>query len=354
VADSPIIVTGGAGFIGSALVRHLVLSRLERVVTVDALAYSGSFDALEGALTHWGHAFEHADIADASRIAQIFERHRPRAVFHLAAESHVDRSIDGPAPFIRTNLLGTYTMLEESLRYWRALPPTERDAFRFVHVSTDEVFGALGETGHFTADSAHRPSSPYSATKSGSDQLVRAWHHTYGLPVVTTNCCNNYGPYQFPEKLIPVVVRTALARRPVPIYGKGDQVRDWLHVDDHVSALIAAWERGVPGETYVVGASCERRNADLVRTICDLLDDVVPAAEPYASLITHVEDRPGHDFRYAIDASATQRALDWKPAVPFEDGLRRVVDWYATNGDWCERMLAGRAAGDRRGLGVAA
>jgi dTDP-glucose 4,6-dehydratase len=353
--DSPILVTGGAGFIGSALVRHLVRDRGERVVTLDALTYAGSLASLEDVLDHPAHAFERADIADPDAVADVLARHRPRAVLHLAAESHVDRSIDGPAAFVRTNLLGTFTMLEESLGYWRALDRSERDSFRFVHVSTDEVYGALGATGHFTAASAHRPNSPYAASKSGADQLARAWHRTYGFPVVTTNCCNNYGPYQYPEKLIPLVIRRAAAEKAIPVYGAGDQVRDWLHVDDHVAALLAALERGVPGETYVIGADCERRTIDLVHAICAEVDALRPShLGPRASRIVHVADRPGHDFRYAIDASATRAALDWSPRVSFERGLAETVRWYLEHEPWCGDVIAGRYDGERLGLAGAA
>ncbi|MDB4885282.1 MAG: dTDP-glucose 4,6-dehydratase [Gemmatimonadetes bacterium] len=348
---SVVLVTGGAGFIGSALVRMLVADGGCTVVNVDALTYAGNLDSVAGVADSAHYRFEHADIRDAAAMRAVFERHRPDAVIHLAAESHVDRSIDGPRAFVETNVTGTFVLLEEALRHWRGLHGAARERFRFVHVSTDEVYGSLGATGLFTEASPYRPSSPYSATKAASDHLARAWHHTYGLPVVTTNCSNNYGPCQFPEKLIPLTIVNALAGRPLPVYGAGENVRDWLFVDDHARALRLACERGVPGETYNVGGLNERRNIDVVRAICGILDEIAPLAgvPDRTALITFVHDRPGHDLRYAIDASRIRRELGWTPHESFDSGLRRTVEWYLANGAWVERVQSGAYRGERLG-----
>ena len=347
-----VIVTGGAGFIGSATARRL-LSQGYSVVNVDKLTYAGNLDSLEDLPSPERHHFEQVDIADGHRLRGIFERYRPVGVLNLAAESHVDRSIDGPGEFIQTNVVGTFTLLQEALRYWRALSPEKRDTFRFLHVSTDEVYGSLGEKGRFTETSPYQPNSPYSATKAASDHLVRAWFHTYDLPVVTTNCSNNYGPYQFPEKLIPLMIQNGLTRKPLPVYGQGANVRDWLFVHDHAVALQLAFERGTPGETYNVGGDSERRNIDVVRGICALLDELAPdpAIGTHESLITFVKDRPGHDQRYAIDASRIQRELGWRAEETFESGLRKTLQWYLANQRWCERVQSGAYRGERLGLG---
>ncbi len=347
-----ILVTGGAGFIGSAVVRRLIDEGADpatTVVSVDKLTYAGNLDSLASVAESPRHRFERVDICDAAAVRRLFEAYRPSAVMHLAAESHVDRSIDGPAEFIRTNVVGTFTFLDEARRYWDTLPEDEREAFRFLHVSTDEVFGSLGPEGHFREDTPYAPNSPYSASKAGSDHLVRAWHHTYGLPVVTTNCSNNYGPYQFPEKLIPLMILNALEGKPLPVYGRGENVRDWLHVEDHAEALVTVLRQGRVGETYCVGGDAERRNIDVVRAICGLLDELAPdeAAGPRERLITYVTDRPGHDLRYAIDSSKLQGELGWKPRHTFEAGLRETIRWYLENRSWWERVRSGEY---RRGL----
>src|SRR5919199_1766014 len=310
-----VLVTGGAGFIGSAVVRRLIRTGSETVVNVDKLTYAGNLESLAGALGDRRHCFEQVDICDAAALRRIFKEYAPRAVLHLAAESHVDRSIDGPAAFIQTNLVGTFTLLEEARRYWRALRGAAREQFRFLHVSTDEVFGSLGAHGHFTEATPYRPSSPYSASKAGADHLVRAWHHTYGLPVIITNCSNNYGPYQFPEKLVPLMILRALAGKPLPVYGRGDNVRDWLFVDDHAEALLTVLAKGRSGETYLIGGRSERRTIDVVRSICALVDELCPdpRGARRESLIRFVPDRPGHDLRYAIDPSKLKRELGWAP-----------------------------------------
>jgi dTDP-glucose 4,6-dehydratase len=348
------LVTGGAGFIGSALIRLLLNETDTHVVNVDKLTYAGNLESLPEAEDNPRYSFQQVDICDASALRDCFNRHAPDVVIHLAAESHVDRSIDGPTTFIETNVVGTFTLLQESLRYWRALGAGERDDFRVLHVSTDEVYGSLGADGRFHEATPYAPNSPYSASKAASDHLVRAWHHTYGLPVVTTNCSNNYGPYQFPEKLIPLTIQNALAEKPLPVYGRGENVRDWLFVEDHARALRAAAERGTPGETYNVGGNCERRNIDVVRGICALLDQVQPrdGGQPHEALITFVTDRPGHDARYAIDASKIARELGWRPTDTFETGLRKTVEWYLENQEWASRVQSGAYRGERLGLAV--
>ncbi|MHB1861392.1 MAG: dTDP-glucose 4,6-dehydratase [Gemmatimonadaceae bacterium] len=346
------LITGGAGFIGSALVRMLLAETSHRIVNVDKLTYAGNLESLPDTDAHSRYAFEHLDICDASAMRNCFERHRPDTVVHLAAESHVDRSIDGPSVFIQTNVVGTFVLLQESLRHYRLLTGSAQSRFRFVHVSTDEVFGSLGSDGRFTEETPYAPKSPYSASKAGSDHLVRAWHHTYGLPTVTTNCSNNYGPYQFPEKLIPLTIQNALAKRPLPVYGSGENVRDWLFVDDHARALCAAAERGLPGETYNVGGDNEWRNIDVVRRICTLMDELEPQGVPHERLITFVTDRPGHDVRYAIDATKLKRELGWAPRETFDTGLRKTVEWYLGNQEWTARVQSGAYQGERLGLGV--
>ena len=349
-----LFVTGGAGFIGSALVRMLIGETDYTVVNVDKLTYAGNLDSVAAVAGDPRYHFEQVDICDESALRALFERYRPAGVIHLAAESHVDRSIDGPRAFIDTNVVGTFTLLQESLRHWRALDDAARAAFRFVHVSTDEVFGSLGPAGLFTEESAYAPNSPYSASKAASDHLARAWHHTFGLPVVTTNCSNNYGPYQFPEKLIPLIIANALEAQPLPVYGAGENIRDWLYVNDHAHALRLAFELGVPGETYNVGGLNERRNIDVVRAICALLDELSPLAgvPDRTKLITFVTDRPGHDQRYAIDAAKIRRDLGWMPAESFESGLRATVEWYLANQDWTDRVRSGAYRGERLGHAV--
>jgi dTDP-glucose 4,6-dehydratase len=347
-----ILVTGGAGFIGSAVVRRLLHDGQTRVVNVDKLTYAGNLESLPDADRSPLYNFVHADVADAAAMRAVFEQHRPTAVMHLAAESHVDRSIDAPSAFIQTNVVGTFTLLQEARRYWSVLPSAERAAFRFVHVSTDEVFGSLGDAGAFSETTPYAPTSPYSASKAGSDHLVRAWHHTFGLPTLVTNCSNNYGPYQFPEKLIPLIIQRGLAGDSLPVYGKGENVRDWLYVEDHVSALLAVLERGTVGTTYTIGGRSERRNIDVVREICALLDELAPSARVprHDSLIEFVQDRPGHDLRYAIDSSRIERELGWTPAHTFASALRRTVTWYLDNRQWMERVRSGAYRGERLGV----
>jgi dTDP-glucose 4,6-dehydratase len=347
-----ILVTGGAGFIGSAVTRRIIRQTPDSVVVVDKLTYAGNLDSLADVSDDPRYAFERADIAELGAMRQIFERHKPDAVLHLAAESHVDRSIDGPAEFVHTNVHGTFSMLQAARAHWESLKGAARDAFRFVHVSTDEVFGSLGPTGYFTESTPYAPSSPYSATKAASDHLARAWRHTYGLPTITTNCSNNYGPYQFPEKLIPLMILNGIAGKPMPVYARGENVRDWLYVDDHAEALLLALKRGRIGETYNVGGREEHRNIDVVRRICALLDELKPdkSIGPREKLITFVQDRPGHDLRYAIDPSHIERELGWKPAHTFDDGLRATVQWYLENGWWSERVQSGKYRGERLGV----
>lgn len=347
-----ILVTGGAGFIGSALVRHLIAHTDHHVLNVDALTYAGNLSSVASAAESNRYRFAQADICDRERIADLIAEYRPQVITHLAAESHVDRSIDGPSAFIQTNLVGTFTMLAAALDYWRGLPEEERHAFRFHHISTDEVFGALGPDGFFTEETAYDPRSPYSASKAGSDHLVSAWHHTYGLPTLVTNCSNNYGPYHFPEKLIPLMIIKCLAGEALPVYGQGQNVRDWLFVDDHVRALTAVFERGTPGESYMVGGRSERTNLGVVETICDRLDAIRPRADgrSYREQISFVADRPGHDFRYAIDASKLERDLGWRPQETFETGIDKTIRWYLDNEDWWRPILARTYSGERLGL----
>ena len=340
-----LLVTGGAGFIGSALVRHLIAETDYAVVNVDALTYAGNLDSVAEAARSERYTFEPVDICDAAEVARLFETHRPAGVVHLAAESHVDRSIDGPAAFVQTNVVGTFTLLDAARAYQKA----SGAAVRFLHVSTDEVYGTLGPAGLFTEETPVAPNSPYSATKAASDHLARAYHHTYGLDVVTTNCSNNYGPYQFPEKLLPVVILKALAGEPIPVYGAGANVRDWLYVDDHVRALVEVFERGRAGEVYNVGGHNEKTNLDVVHAVCALLDEMSPAGAPHARLVTFVTDRPGHDARYAIDAAKIGRELGWTPRETFESGLRKTVRWYLDHAAWTDRVLSGAYRMERLG-----
>ena len=336
------LVTGGAGFIGGNFVLKAVADGV-RVVNLDALTYAGNRDTLAPLQGNPDHVFVHGDIGDQALVARLLAEHRPDAVVNFAAESHVDRSIDGPGAFVQTNVVGTLALLEATRDHWKSLAGAARDAFRFLHVSTDEVYGSLGDSGRFSETTAYAPNSPYSASKAASDHLVRAFHHTYGLPVVTTNCSNNYGPFQFPEKLIPLVIAKAIAGEPLPIYGDGKNVRDWLYVGDHCSAIRAVLERGRVGETYNVGGDAERQNIEVVNTICALLDQRRPRADgkPRDSQITYVKDRPGHDRRYAIDATKLKSELGWAPAHSFEQGIAETVDWYLDNQDWVKRVLDG-------------
>jgi dTDP-glucose 4,6-dehydratase len=349
---STVLVTGGAGFIGSTVVRRLLRETTATVVNVDKLTYAGSLDTVAEVADSPRHVFAQVDIADDAAMTALFARHRPSAVLHLAAETHVDRSIDGPAAFIHTNIVGTYTMLDVARRYWSALEGPARTAFRLLHVSTDEVFGSLGDSGAFCETTPYSPNSPYSASKAASDHLVRAWHHTYGLPVVLTNCSNNYGPFQFPEKLIPLMIAKGLAGEPLPVYGTGANVRDWLYVEDHAAALLAVLEAGGDGETYTIGGGAEMTNIALVRRLCALLDRLAPdMAGPHERLIHFVADRPGHDLRYAIDSRKIRTQLGWAPAQSFDSGLEATVRWYLTHRDW----LAGvrnRYDGQRLGTGI--
>jgi dTDP-glucose 4,6-dehydratase len=346
--SSRILVTGGAGFIGSAVVRHLIHNTQHEVANLDKLTYAGNLESLAGVSASPRYRFYQVDICDAAALDKVFAEFGPDAVMHLAAESHVDRSIDGPADFIQTNVVGTYTLLEAARTYWNGLAAEAKAACRFHHISTDEVYGDLeGSDALFTEATPYAPSSPYSASKAGSDHLVRAWHRTYGLPVLVTNCSNNYGPYQFPEKLIPHMILNALAGKPLPVYGDGGQIRDWLYVEEHARALVEIANRGRVGETYNIGGHNEKRNLEVVEAICDLLDEQVPLAvngertRSYRDLITFVKDRPGHDRRYAIDASKIQRELGWVPQETFDSGLRKTVQWYLDNREWWQRVLSG-------------
>lgn len=350
-----ILVTGGAGFIGSAVVRHIINDTRDAVVVLDKLTYAGNINSLAPVAQSDRFAFEQADICDRAALDELFSRHQPDLVMHLAAESHVDRSIDGPAAFIETNIVGTYTLLEAARQYWNALEAEKKSAFRFHHISTDEVFGDLhGSDDFFTETTPYAPSSPYSASKAGSDHLVRAWLRTYGLPTLITNCSNNYGPYHFPEKLIPLMILNALAGKPLPVYGNGQQIRDWLYVEDHARALYLVATQGECGETYNIGGHNERKNLDVVTTLCDLLEELVPqkpaGVAQYRDLITYVADRPGHDLRYAIDASKIERELGWRPAETFESGMRKTVEWYLQNETWWKQVQDGSYQGERLGL----
>jgi dTDP-glucose 4,6-dehydratase len=348
-----ILVTGGAGFIGSCVIRHCLRHTAHQIVNLDKLTYASDLRSLDEVLPSDRYVFEQGDIADRSLLDRIFAQHQPDAVMHLAAESHVDRSIDGPAAFIQTNMVGTYVLLEAARFYHKGLPPDHKARFRFHHVSTDEVFGSLNDADLFTEASPYAPNSPYSASKASSDMLVRAWHHTYGLPTITSNCSNNYGPYQFPEKLIPVVILAALNGQPIPVYGNGTNIRDWLFVEDHARALVKILEEGRLGETYNVGGRNELRNIDLVRLICRTLDDLLPDSRhhPHENLITFVTDRPGHDLRYAIDASKIERELGWRPETAVEDGIRSTVSWYLENRWWWQPIRDRGSSGERLGLG---
>lgn len=356
MGDTPkrILVTGGAGFIGSAVVRRAMSDTPHKVLVFDKLTYAGNLSSLESVACSPNYGFVRGDICDGAAVRRALRDFRPDIVMHLAAESHVDRSIDGPGAFVETNVVGTYTMLQAALDYWRSLNESAKAAFRFHHISTDEVFGALGAEGLFREDTPYAPTSPYSASKAGSDHLVRAWGHTYGLPVLITNCSNNYGPYHFPEKLIPLMILNALEGKPLPVYGAGENVRDWLFVEDHAEALLHVAKHGAPGEGYNVGGRSERRNIDVVEAICDLVDECVPLSEGRRrrELIAFVPDRPGHDLRYAIDSSKIERELGWRSRVTFEDGLRRTVAWYLTNRPWWEAIRSGAYRGERLGVTV--
>lgn len=335
------LVTGGAGFIGGNFVlRQIAQGR--RIINLDALTYAGNLATLAQVMDHPDHIFVHGSIADRELVQHLLQEYKPQAIVNFAAESHVDRSIDSPVQFIQTNVVGTFELLEAAYRYWQTLTLDEQQAFRFLHVSTDEVYGSLGPTGKFTEDSPYRPNSPYSASKAAADHLVRAWHHTYGLPTLTTNCSNNYGPYQFPEKLIPLMILNAVEGKPLPVYGTGLNVRDWLYVEDHCRAIERVLDAGRPGEVYNIGGGCEKTNLEVVQTICRLLDELLPNSphRPHQRLITFVADRPGHDLRYAIDASKLQRELGWVPLESFENGLKKTICWYLEHQDWCQQVSA--------------
>ncbi|EOV8409743.1 dTDP-glucose 4,6-dehydratase [Escherichia coli] len=338
-----ILVTGGAGFIGSAVVRHIINNTNDAIINVDKLTYAGNLESLNSVCENNRYTFIQADICDAKLITDIFKQHQPDAIMHLAAESHVDRSIDGPSEFIQTNIIGTYTLLEAARQYWNQLPTDKKAAFRFHHISTDEVYGDLESTTDlFTETTPYAPSSPYSASKASSDHLVRAWQRTYGLPTIVTNCSNNYGPFHYPEKLIPLIILNALEGKALPVYGNGQQIRDWLYVEDHARALYKVVTEGKIGETYNIGGHNEKANIDVVKTICSILEELVPNKpnniENYSDLITYVTDRPGHDLRYAIDATKIKNELNWVPDETFETGLRKTVKWYLKNSEWCESV----------------
>lgn len=347
-----VLITGGAGFIGSNLVNYLVENQLARVINVDNLTYAGNLASLAKIENNTNYHFEKADICDTKVIQGIFKKHQPDLVMHLAAESHVDRSIEGPSEFLNTNIMGTYNLLEISRNYWERLSSEKQSSFRFLHISTDEVFGSLGKDGIFTENTPYDPRSPYSASKASSDHLVRAWQHTYGLPVLITNCSNNYGPYQYPEKLIPVIILNALQAKPIPVYGKGENIRDWLFVEDHVKALWLVLNEGIIGETYCVGGNNEQRNIDVVKMICELMNELSTNSKvsKHEELITFVQDRPGHDLRYAIDASKIKKDLNWQPETTFKEGFRQTVKWYLDNLEWCETVLDGKLNLERLGL----
>lgn len=373
-----LLITGGAGFIGSAVIRHIITNLQDEVVNLDKLTYAGNLESLAEVSTSQRYAFEQVDICNRAEVDRVLLQHQPDAIMHLAAESHVDRSIDGPAEFIETNIVGTYTLLEATRQYWQSMDADRRENFRFHHISTDEVYGDLphpndsirveetfpsplagagpGERGDslplFTEQTAYAPSSPYSASKASSDHLVRAWQRTYGLPVLITNCSNNYGSYHFPEKLVPLMILNALEGKPLPVYGKGDQIRDWLYVEDHARALYKVVKEGTPGETYNIGGHNEKQNIEVVYTICDILQELRPQEASYRDLITNVKDRPGHDMRYAIDASKIQKELGWAPQETFGTGMRKTVQWYLNNLDWCQRVQDGSYQRERLGAGA--
>ncbi len=352
-----ILLTGGAGFIGSALVRHLINDTEHQVLNLDKLTYAGNLESLASVADHPRYRFVQGDIADSALVGQLLNEFQPDALMHLAAESHVDRSIDGPAEFIQTNIVGTYALLESVRRYWSVLPAAAKSAFRFHHISTDEVYGDLhGSDDFFTETTPYAPSSPYSASKAASDHLVRAWQRTYGLPVLITNCSNNYGPFHFPEKLIPLMILNALQGKPLPVYGDGQQIRDWLYVEDHARALLTVVSQGQVGETYNIGGHNEQTNLHVVQSLCDLLEELAPekpaGLENYRDLITFVTDRPGHDVRYAIDASKIQRELGWVPQETFASGLRKTVQWYLANATWCQHVQDGSYQGQRLGASI--
>lgn len=356
-----ILVTGGAGFIGSAVIRHIIQNTQDSVVNVDKLTYAGNLESLLEVSDNSRYAFEQMDICEKAKLDYLFSKYQPDAVMHLAAESHVDRSIDGPAEFIQTNIVGTYNLLEAARAFWNTLPESRKQAFRFHHISTDEVYGDLPHPSHqkdadkhlFIETTAYQPSSPYSASKASSDHLVRAWQRTYGFPTLITNCSNNYGPFHFPEKLIPLVILNALEGKPLPIYGKGDQIRDWLYVEDHARALYKVATEGHVGETYNIGGHNEKQNIEVVKTICKILDELQPQAnsQPYERLIAFVKDRPGHDMRYAIDATKIDKELNWTPEETFESGIRKTVEWYLNNMEWCGRVQDGSYQRERLGEG---
>ena len=354
-----ILVTGGAGFIGSAVIRHIIDNTSDSVVNVDKLTYAGNLESLTPISDNDRYAFEHVDICNRTELERVFNAHKPDAVMHLAAESHVDRSITGPSEFIQTNIIGTYNLLEVAKEYWNKLPDSTKSQFRFHHISTDEVYGDLPhpdkansseELPLFTETTSYSPSSPYSASKASSDHLVRAWLRTYGLPTIVTNCSNNYGPYHFPEKLIPLVILNALEGKELPIYGKGDQIRDWLFVEDHARALYKVVTEGKVGETYNIGGHNEKQNLEVVETICTILDTLVPKKAPYAQQITYVADRPGHDRRYAIDATKMSSELNWQPKETFESGIKKTIQWYLDNQEWCKNVQDGSYQRERLGL----
>ncbi|WP_171534716.1 dTDP-glucose 4,6-dehydratase [Acinetobacter terrae] len=350
-----ILVTGGAGFIGSAVIRHIIKDTEHHVLNIDKLTYAGNLESLISVSDNPRYQFSETDICDYAALEQLFTDFQPDIVMHLAAESHVDRSIDGPAAFITTNIVGTYTLLEVARKYWQNLDEGKKSKFKFHHISTDEVYGDLeGTTDLFTENTAYLPSSPYSASKASSDHLVRAWHRTYGFPVVITNCSNNYGPYHFPEKLIPLVILNALEGKPLPVYGNGQQIRDWLFVEDHARALYRVATEGVVGETYNIGGHNEKQNIEVIKTICQILDELKPQlnGQNYEKLMTFVKDRPGHDLRYAIDASKIERELGWKPQESFETGIRKTVQWYLDNLEWCHRVQDGSYQRERLGEAV--
>ncbi|MBT6914909.1 MAG: dTDP-glucose 4,6-dehydratase [Candidatus Marinimicrobia bacterium] len=360
-----ILVTGGAGFIGSAVIRHLIDDMKYEVINLDKLTYAGNLESLRGVAHDPLYHFERADICNVDDVSRIFRKYQPDKVMHLAAESHVDRSIDGASEFIQSNIVGTYILLDEARQYWQGLDDTKKVQFRFHHISTDEVYGDLeSEDNLFREDTPYAPSSPYAASKASSDHLVRAWYRTYQLPIVITNCSNNYGPYQFPEKLIPLVILNALEGKPLPIYGNGSQIRDWLHVEDHARALVRVMLKGVEGETYNIGGHNEKTNLEVVKTICDILDELAPGRnnpklssqnltlQNYNELIVFVEDRPGHDLRYAIDAEKIEQELGWVPDENFESGIRKTVSWYLKNNEWCQHVQDGSYQGERLGITV--